>query len=217
MHKRYMLVLALSACASVTNGAHDAYTVAERHPVTVDQQTTTLLVPIDATRSGLARAELGAIEEFVTAYRTRGYGPITVSAPSGAQAARAAGQTAADVRRALFAAGVPYEAMRGASLRGGDEGAVVVSFSAYAASAPECGVYRGELVSRLKNRPHPSFGCATQANLAAMIADPRDLHQASPADDAGDADLIENGIRMNAGATGAPGGNAAAGGGGQRR
>ena len=173
--------LLLPACSVVANGPHDALTVAERHPVTVDQQTQTLLVPVDGTAQGLPRAQLAAIDGFVTAYRTRGYGPITVTAPGG----REAGQAAADVRAALFAAGIPYEEMRGASLRGGGGDAVVVSFSAYAASAPDCGVYEGVMAARFATKPHPNFGCANQANLAAMIADPRDLHQGSrPTDDA---------------------------------
>ena len=181
-----LLLLALPSCAVVANDRHDALTVAERHPVTIDQQTETLLVPVDAQAQGLPRAQLAAIDGFVSTYRTRGYGPITVTAPSGARDARAAGQTAADVRTALFASGVPYEEMRGATVRSGTADAVIVSFATYAASAPACGVYSGVLSARLGNRPHPNFGCASQANLAAMVADPRDLHQGSRATDDSD-------------------------------
>ena len=182
MRRLLPLLALLPACQVVANGPNDAMSVAERHPVTVDQQTQTLLVPVDGTAQGLPRAQLAAIDAFVSAYRTRGYGPITVTAPGG----RDAGQAAADVRAALFASGVPYEEMRGASVRGGGGDAVVVSFSAYAASAPACGNHAGILTARLANRAHPNFGCASQANLAAMIADPRDLHQGSAASD--DAD-----------------------------
>ena len=179
------VLLALPACAVVANDRFDALTVAERHPVTIDQQTETLLVPIDASAQGLPRAQLAAIDGFVSAYRTRGYGPITVTAPSGSADARASGQAAADVRAALFAAGIPYEEMRGATVRSASADAVIVSFAAYAASSPACGNYRGVMAARFANRPHPNFGCANQANLAAMVADPRDLHQGSaPTDDA---------------------------------
>ena len=197
MNKATLLAAALlCACSTVTNGAHDGYTVAERHPIGVDQQTETLLVAVEPGANGLNRGQLASLDAFVSLYRTRGYGPLTVTTPQGGGEARAAGQTAADVRRALFAAGIPYEDMRGASVRSAQTDAVVVSFATYVASAPACGTSRGELVSRLKNRPHPNFGCANQANLAAMVADPRDLHEPTPADDRGDRDLIP-GIAIN--------------------
>ncbi|WP_031554285.1 CpaD family pilus assembly protein [Parvularcula oceani] len=189
MRRLLLLALAgttLSACASLMNTPEEAYSVEQRHPITVDQQVMTLVVPVDPQANGLSRTALAQIDRFVDAYRAKGYGPMTVTAPSGGAGDRDGQQTAADVRAALDAFGVSFEEMRGATVRrgGGDE--VILSFSRYVASGPECGAYGGNLPARLAGRSSTNFGCATQANLAAMIADPRDLHQGHAPDGMGD-------------------------------
>jgi pilus assembly protein CpaD len=51
-----------------------------------------------------------------------------------------------------------------------------VHFMRFAAQAPECApLYTQDLAHNASNRPYQSFGCSAQANLAAMISDPRDL------------------------------------------
>lgn len=176
--------LLLSGCGTIiANGPNQASTTAERHPITVDQQTVTLSVAVDPTSQGLHRDQLKKIDSFVTSYRTRGHGPITVTTPSGTSADIEAAQTAADIRTALNLYGIDFRDMQGATyLSGGRPEAVIISFSRYVASGPECGNFKGELSARLKNAPSPNFGCATQRNLAAMVADPRDLTRMQTAD-----------------------------------
>lgn len=166
----------LAACGTLANGPDDAMTVSQAHPITVDQQTVTLLVPADGSAGGLPRDVLARIDAFVTEYRRRGQGPITVTAPSGSGDDLAGQQTAADVRAALNGSGIPYERMRGATVRAGAQGdQILLSFSSYVATGPRCGLQPGEKLNQLGNRRSANFGCATQSNLAAMIADPRDL------------------------------------------
>ena len=179
----------LAACALTPNGPREAMSVAEAHPITVDQQAVALRVRIDDTRRGLGRADLARLDALVSDYRTRGHGPITVTAPVGGPSDRAAQDAAASVRAALHAAGVPYEAMAGASLRS-DTGEIVVSFQSYVATAPACGRAPDAVNRQLRNLRSQDFGCASQVNLAAMIADPRDLHQGSRPDGAGSNALV---------------------------
>lgn len=182
----------LSACAFTPNTQDHARSVAEAHPITVDQQTVALRLPIDETRDGLSRASLSQIDSLVSRYRTRGHGPVTVTAPVGGASDRAAQEAAANVRAALFASGVPYDAMTGASVRTRDTGdAVIVSFQSFVATGPSCGRETDKVSRRLRNLGSEGFGCATQANLAAMIADPRDLHGGASADGTGDGDLTQ--------------------------
>lgn len=179
--KKYLILcltaITLSGCSTpLFNGANQGQSVAERHPISIDQQTVSLEVTIDPTSQGLNRGQLAEIDAFVTAYRTRGHGPITVTAPSGTRSDLDAAETAANVRMALNSFGIDYRDLQGATYRAsGRPEIVVASFTRYVASAPDCGVYKGEFVNRLRNMPHPNFGCADQSNLAAMIADPRDL------------------------------------------
>ncbi|MGV6821156.1 MAG: CpaD family pilus assembly protein [Parvularcula sp.] len=167
----------LSACSTVFNSEQAATTVAERHPISIDQQTVSTRIKVDPSLSGLSRDDHAKLDAFLTAYRTRGHGPITVTAPSSGDGIDLEGQqTAANVRAALHTYGLQYEDMRGATYRTrASEREVIVSFTRYVASAPVCGDFGGDRISRLTNRPAPNFGCADQTNLAAMVADPRDL------------------------------------------
>ena len=169
--------IALMGCGTpLYNGATQATSVADRHPITVDQQTVSLAVQIDPTSQGLNRGQLADIDAFVTAYRIRGHGPITVTAPTGTRSDLDGAETAANVRAALNSFGIDYRDLQGSSYRaGGTPEAVIVSFVQYVATAPTCGDFSGELASRLRNLPPPNYGCADRHNLAAMVADPRDL------------------------------------------
>ncbi len=176
-----VLSVSISGCSLLYNDANDALTTAERHPITVDQQTVTLEIPVDQTLSGLSRGSLAELDAFLTEYRTRGHGPMTVTAPSGGPSDRDAQEAAANIRQALNAFGLAYSEMQGATYRrGAGNDGVIVSFTRYAASGPVCGVFSGEVKARLKSVRAPNFGCADQANLAAMVADPADLARMQP-------------------------------------
>ncbi|WOI53564.1 CpaD family pilus assembly protein [Parvularcula sp. LCG005] len=176
-----VVTLAASGCSHVMNGQNEALSVAERHPITVDQQTVTVAIPVDSTRNGLSRQALADLDNFMTAYRTRGHGPVTVTAPSGTSRNIDAQQVASDVRQALNSFGLDYGAMQGATYRTGDTpSAVLVSFTQYVATGPVCGAFDGGVTTRFRNLAPTNFGCADQHNLAAMVADPRDLTQMQP-------------------------------------
>ena len=65
----------------------------------------------------------------------------------------------------------------------------------FEAQAPECApLWEQDLAHQSNNQPWASFGCATQANLAAMISDPADLlgpRQEDPRDAARRARVLE--------------------------
>ena len=184
-------VLSLGACALTPNGPQHRLDVTQAQPIRVDQQTMALRVPVDGTRRGLGRADLAALDAFVSAYRTRGHGPLTVTAPVGSVSDRAAQEAAARVREGLHAAGIPYADMMGASVRTGSADEVVVSFQSYVATGPACGRNADAFIRRQRGLTTADFGCFAQANLAAMVADPRDLHANGPSDGAGDEKLSE--------------------------
>ena len=184
-NKNLSIILAalvvLPGCQTLFNGENQATTVAERHPITVDQQTYTVAIPVDPTARGLSRQDVAKLDQLLTAYRIRGEGPVTVTAPSGTNADLEAQQTAAEVRSSLNMLGLDYAQMRGSTYRvSGQPEAILVTFAQYVASGPVCGVFTGEARNNLLNRPAPNFGCADQKNFAAMVANPRDLTTMTP-------------------------------------
>jgi pilus assembly protein CpaD len=172
-------LLALAGgCANQWNGADDALSIAEEHPITVDTQVVTLTLA--GSGAELSPMDKARVRAFAQSYLSGGHGPVSVTSPAGAKAE----DVAAEARKALNEAGVSWEDMSGAGYipADGASGEVVLSYTRYVATGPACGVFDDQLERDFANKRSANFGCATQQNIAAMIADPRDLVQ--PADEA---------------------------------
>lgn len=167
----------LAGCAGAWNGPEGALTIAEEHPITVDSQVVTMTVGVDGVVSDVDRSRLAS---FANAYLENGHGPVSISAP----AATKRYDAAAEVRKALNDAGISWEDMSGSGYipAEGTKQEIVLSYTRYVATPSACGVWQGVKAREYANLRSPNFGCATQNNLAAMVADPRDLMQ--PADEA---------------------------------
>jgi pilus assembly protein CpaD len=80
-----------------------------------------------------------------------------------------------------MAVGVPRDRItigNGDALGAPDE--VRVTYIRYQAHTEPCGDWSVNLGYTSENKPSPNLGCATQHNLAAMVADPRDLVTPKP-------------------------------------
>lgn len=175
-------LLAASCAGGVFNGADDALTIAEEHPIAVDSQIVTLTVNVDPEVAEISNIDAARLRAFAHAYMSDGHGPLTVTAPSGTSFDFEGQEAAADIRGVLYDAGIPWSAINGATYRTGDAsgGQLILSYTHYVATASECGVWAGIKSRDYRNLRSPNMGCATMNNYAAMIADPRDL--IAPAD-----------------------------------
>jgi pilus assembly protein CpaD len=61
---------------------------------------------------------------------------------------------------------------------------VVLAFDDFVAIAPSCDPENASISARGKNVQTPAFGCATQRNIAAMVAHPADLIDPAASGDA---------------------------------
>lgn len=174
-------VAALSACAAVPKPPPGPATptAADNHRITVAASAQRMDIPVaagDMTLSPQARAEL---RHFASEYLRAGYGALVVSTPTGGANSDAAALLTQEARMALSEAGVSYAAIAANTHDGsGEASPIVLNFERYVAQAPECESLSTQNLAgwgTTNNQPWPSFGCATQANLAAMIEDPRDL------------------------------------------
>lgn len=152
--------LLLAACA---NGPASEVDPEVAFPVTVGPHMETLSVTNDASANG-------KISAFASAYLSSGNGSITVSAPTAD-----AGRQVAD---RLAATGVPRDRIVMGAMASGN--AVELSYVGYGASSPACSNWPDNVAYTFDNLPKADFGCATQHNLAAQIADPRDLVTPQP-------------------------------------
>ena len=169
----------LGACASVPapTGLPVA-TAADNHRIDVTQTAARLELPVaegDTALSNDARAQLAA---FAGGYLRYGHGALVLSTPSGAKNSDSASSVAGDARRALVDAGVSYAAVAGSTYEASnsEDAPIIVSFARFEAEAPKCApLWVQDLAHQSNNQPWESFGCATQANLAALVEDPADL------------------------------------------
>lgn len=168
----FAAMAALGACAGPTLETNYDLT----HEIRVEVAPKLIEIAAAAPLSTFDKARVDA---FAIEYRRVADGPITIAYPDKG----APGLVVKEVAERLFAAGVAHRSVvRGpySVAEEGDRG-VVVSFEAPEAIASECPEVKGDATLDVFNRTPGYFGCATRKNLAAMVADPRDLISPRPA------------------------------------
>ena len=164
----------------------------ERFPIVLAQAPTAL--DVYPTGGAIDQQSIENIHAFAQRYRELGGGRIAILAPAGERGrdARAIEQ----IRRALAGAGLRGYVAVGSYPDADPTRAAPVRlvFRGLKAVVPErCGDWPDDLASGgstegWKNGSYANFGCATQATLAAEVADPRDLAQ-SRASGPGDVEM----------------------------
>jgi pilus assembly protein CpaD len=133
---------------------------------------------------GLSPNQQSALVAFVSAWNDNGGGELVVKSPFNGGDPGQARLTADATLSYLKHIGVPEARLR---LIGYDAGhapnpPVIASFAQFEAVVTKCGTNWTSLTSTRDNRPQANFGCAETSNLAAMIANPRDLLTPTPVD-----------------------------------
>ena len=167
-------VLAAGSCAAPSNDLVTSTDPEVTHPITVQPEYRAVKVSFSGVNAGLMPEDAAKLDGFVREYLDHGDGSISVSPPDGPDAERAI----AYFGERLASMGVP----RGRILVGSHpvadgDGRVEVSFVTYVAHTTPCGDWSRNAADTADNLPMPDLGCSSQHNLAAMVADPRDLEQ----------------------------------------
>lgn len=177
-HMAWLAAMGLSACAAPFNDPGDVTDPRLVYPISVAPRMETLSVPYSGALAPDMDERLTA---FTRDYLEHGNGALSVSVPYGDESARRYFATR------LSQLGVPaWRIMIGSTETASQAGAVELSYIRYAADALPCGDWSKNMGDTSANLNGPNFGCATQHNIAAMVADPRDL-VAPRREDAADA------------------------------
>ncbi len=161
--------LLLSACANDPARVENASLPTERFPIAVEAQMATFRLPLDQRGDLNDSAEL-SLRQIASDYLQNGSGSLTVAVSGNSAVA------AARVTDRLVALGVERNRIMIASDNAPPAAAEArVSFVRYHAEPAPCGDFSESLAITWQNKPSPNFGCATQHNLAVMVADPHDL------------------------------------------
>jgi pilus assembly protein CpaD len=142
------------------------------HPIAVEPSYQSLKLAYSPTDSGVSSADQARFASFVSAYVEHGNGAIAVSAPSGVNSS---------VMIAFFAQrindmGVSKDRILVSTHDAPDgDQRVEINYVSYEARTQKCGDWSDDLAYTADNLTPKNFGCAVQQNIAAQVADPRDL------------------------------------------
>ena len=165
-------VLMAGSCSVANDGNTISLDGARNHPIAVEPSYRDLKLQYSGGADGLSREDAAKFDAFVADYRVRGNGSLGISVPSGA-GSRAAitffGERAA-------ASGISRDKILVTVREAGNaDPRVDVSYIAYVARAQPCGDWSEDEAFTQENHTSANFGCSVQHNIAAMVADPRDL------------------------------------------
>ena len=136
------------------------------HPITVEPSYQSLKVSYSA--AGLDSADKEKLDSFVTDYRMHGNGKISIAVPGGAGMQQAVTALADRINEL----GVSRDRILVAATGGAQ---IEINYISYQARTVACGDWSEDLFETAENRTAANLGCANQHNVAAMVADPRDL------------------------------------------
>lgn len=164
----------LAACTPLSATQPEvALTPTEQYSIQVEEAPDEVAFTVHP--EGLSLTQKAALVALVDRWRqSPGASDLVVETPGGDQAAGAA-RTGGEVVAALTALGVPSDRIRTAAFEGKPEAPVVAWFNRLQARGPDCSEGWNNIAATGSNQPMTHFGCAVVANLAAQIADPRDL------------------------------------------
>lgn len=178
-----LCVSLLSGCAglqqrdnmTVSSVAND-YT--KRHPIVLSEQEQVLDIPVASGAQRLNYAALSNVEAFAQRFQTSGTGTIVMLMPSGSTNSSAASFVQGQIVKAIEKSGQHRNNIAIQSYDASQHGAsapIRLSFRSVTASTGQCGQWPEDLAQTSENENYADFGCSTQNNLAAQIANPGDL------------------------------------------
>lgn len=197
-----VLAVSVAGCASMTGGDPSApLTPLSRYSLQVVPGTDRIALAVH--EQGLSANQHAALGDLAARYGASGAGWVKIEAPGGDDPVAAAQAYA--VRSALQAAGVPGDRIQMAAYSAPDPRApVLAGFETLRAHVPNCAAESRDYAGRFSNQSSGGFGCAITANMAAQIADPRDIMGArpmTPADSGRAAVVFDNYRRGQASST----------------
>jgi pilus assembly protein CpaD len=177
------LALPLAACKHAEPGTQVAgwtlVDAAQRHPILVSQQPSTMSLRVSRGAHGLTPAQRAEVLDFASRFRAsdNGNSRLVISAPGGAANEVSAMHAVQEIRALLTDNGFSESSI---AIEAYHEDRVPnppirVSYLRYVAEGPECGNWPTNLAREPHNLPYANLGCATQRNFAAMVANPADL------------------------------------------
>ncbi len=165
----------LAGCAADTNPQTLALTPTEHYGLTVSSHPEQIAIGLH--QSGLSNTQKAALGQFVSQWRDDGGGLVSVRAPFDCADPAMARRMADEASAYLIQLGIPRERLQvsGYASKRAPGAPILASYDHFEAQGPNCSSGWADLTSTGHNSTFGHFGCAVTANIAAQIANPRDL------------------------------------------
>lgn len=177
------LSLMLGGCASYQK---DHFTVGSvpqdyrtKHPIVVTQSQISEDLIVTSNMKGMSFRQENVVNEFLGRFRRSGAKVIRIMLPAGSHNEAAARRVGHDIVKFMKDERIDRHQIavsRYHASNHGDAATIRLAFdSVDAAVTSECGQWTDDLTDTTENLNYNNYGCATQNNLAEMIANPEDL------------------------------------------
>ena len=155
----------------------------ERHPIAVKEGRKTLVLFVSSGRGGLSPQQRAEVLAFAQNWKRDATGGVTIDRPVGGANERSVGDTLKEALSIIVQAGVPSNGIGIREYSPGNKlGTLRFNYPLIVAEAGPCGLWPDDLgpsydTKHFENKQYYNLGCASQRNLAAMVAEPADLVQ----------------------------------------
>jgi pilus assembly protein CpaD len=147
-----------------------------RNKITVAETVERLELYTQAGGLNLSARDEDAVSAFIYQYANAGEGPLYINVPSNAAGGLGVQQAQNAIGTRLTSLGIPASAIQTGQYPAMPNvpAPLVVSYRRLAVQPIDC-QQGASLTHTANNQPYLNFGCFQSANLAAMVADPRQL------------------------------------------
>lgn len=148
------------------------------HAIHFSQDTETLFVELPHGGRQLSHSQAADVRRFAERFKSESTGQIRIAAPRAAGGRFAVARSMRQVEDIVSGAGIPRSAIRLQDYSGSNPEfgpALRIAYSKPVAIPPHCEDFSKDLGVDRERLPTRNYGCATQRNLALMVANSRDL------------------------------------------
>jgi pilus assembly protein CpaD len=172
-----------SGCASydrdhfIVGSVPDDYRT--RHPIVVRQSENTEDIVVSPNSRGLSYRDRAVAQTFASRFNQSGSARMAILVPAGSPNQAAARRVAQQIVAVMAERGISRKRISIQSYNASQHGDAATVRLVYTGTTAEvespCGQWNEDILDTSENRNYQNFGCATQKNLAAMVANPEDL------------------------------------------
>lgn len=148
------------------------------HPIVIGESEKVLDLPVGANSYGMTQTQRIRLEGFLSDYDTHSAPFVSILVPAGSANEAAAEHASGDFAAFMRKNGISRNHILVQSYQSPVPEAsapIRVSYTVMRASTNKCGRWPKDILDNAENKHYEDFGCSSQNNLAAQVANPTDL------------------------------------------